>query len=92
MTPIKLSTKQIVIRLIPYIALKVLIEEHALSKFIKNLDNFKPTTGRLRLIADKNCPSDAIVFAFNWWETPEDYQFWDRISEKVTIENDKYHE
>lgn len=77
-----------------YKLLKLLIEEKALSAFVRNLIKdtevnslSNPNYNKLRQIANlmASSPRNIILIAFVWSKTDEGYDFWYDIYEKVQL-------
>lgn len=88
------SLQHLIVTEMSYKLLKLLIEEKALSAFVRNLikdtevnslsnPNYNKTRRIANLIA--SFPRNIILIAFVWSKTDEGYDFWYDIYEKVQL-------
>lgn len=88
------SLQHLIVTEMSYKLLKLLIEEKALSAFVRNLIKdtevnslSNPNYNKLRRIANlmASSPRNIILIAFVWSKTDEGYDFWYDIYEKVQL-------
>lgn len=88
------SLQHLIVTEMSYKLLKLLIEEKALSAFVRNLIKdtevnslSNPNYNKLRRIANLMASSlrNIILIAFVWSKTDEGYDFWYDIYEKVQL-------
>lgn len=88
------SLQYLIVTEMSYKLLKLLIEEKALSAFVRNLIKdtevnslSNPNYNKLRRIANlmASFPRNIILIAFVWSKTDEGYDFWYDIYEKVQL-------
>lgn len=88
------SLQHLIVTEMSYKLLKLLIEEKALSAFVRNLIKdtevnslSNPNYNKLRRIANvmASSPRNIILIAFVWIKTDEGYDFWYDIYEKVQL-------
>lgn len=88
------SLQHLIVTKMPYELLKLLIEEKALSTFVRNLikdteanslvrSNYNKTKQIVNLMT--NSPHGIILRSFIWSKTDEGYDFWYDIYEKVQL-------
>lgn len=87
------SLQHLIVTEMPYELLKLLIEEKALSAFVRNLkdteanslvrSNYNKTKRIVNLMTDS--PHGIILRSFIWSKTDEGYDFWYDIYEKVQL-------
>lgn len=88
------SLQHLIVTEMPYELLKLLIEEKALSAFVRNL--IKDTEvnslsnsnyNKLRRTADlmENFPRNIILMAFVWHKTDEGNDFWSNLFKKAQL-------
>jgi hypothetical protein len=76
---------------------KFLVKNRAYKKFIKNCQNPEswfqqnetPDSCHRKYVEESH--EDAIMLAFRWTETPEDWDYWNKLNEKLwrTNQNSK---
>ena len=88
------SLQHLIVTEMPYELLKLLIEEKALSAFVRNLIKdtevnslSNPNYNKLRQIASliASFPRNIILTAFVWSKTDEGYDFWYDIYKKMQL-------
>lgn len=88
------SLQHLIVTEMSYKLLKLLIEEKALSAFVRNLIKdievnslSNPNYNKLRRTADliTSFPCNIILAAFVWSKTDEGYDFWYDIYKKVQL-------
>lgn len=88
------SLQHLIVTEMSYKLLKLLIEEKALSAFVRNLIKDteanslrSPNYDKLRRIANliASFPRNIILIAFVWSKTDEGYDFWYDIYKKVQL-------
>ena len=88
------SLQHLIVTEMSYKLLKLLIEEKALSAFVRNLIKdtevnslSNPNYNKLRRITNliTSFPRNIILIAFVWSKTDEGYDFWYDIYEKVQL-------
>ena len=88
------SLQHLIVTEMSYKLLKLLIEEKALSAFVRNLIKdtevnslSNPNYNKLRQIANliASFPRNIILTAFVWSNTDEGYDFWYDIHKKVQL-------
>lgn len=88
------SLQHLIVTEMPYELLKLLIEEKALSAFVRNLIKdtevnslSNPHYNKLRRIANlmASFPHNIILMAFVWRKTDEGNDFWGDIYEKAML-------
>lgn len=88
------SLQHLIVTEMPYELLKLLIEEKALSAFVRNLIKYtevnslsNPNYNKTRRIANliASFPRNIILIAFVWSKTDEGYDFWYDIYKKVQL-------
>lgn len=88
------SLQHLIVTEMPYELLKLLIEEKALSAFVRNLikdteanslvrSNHNKTKRIVNLMTDS--PHGIILRSFTWSKTDEGYDFWYDIYKKVQL-------
>lgn len=90
----KQCLRHLIVTEMSYKLLKLLIEEKALSAFVRNLIKdtevnslSNPNYNKLRRIANliASSPRNIILIAFVWSKTDEGYDFWYDIYNKVQL-------
>lgn len=88
------SLQHLIVTEMSYKLLKLLIEEKALSAFVRNLIKYteanslhSPNYNKTRRIANliTSFPRNIILIAFVWSKTDEGYDFWYDIYKKVQL-------
>lgn len=88
------SLQHLIVTEMSYKLLKLLIEEKALSAFVRNLIKYteanslhSPNYNKTRRIANlmTGFPRNIILIAFVWSKTDEGYDFWYDIYKKVQL-------
>jgi hypothetical protein len=88
------SLQHLIVTEMPYELLKLLIEEKALSAFVRNLikdteanslvrSNYNKTKRIVNLMTDS--PHGIILRSFTWSKTDKGYDFWYDIYKKVQL-------
>jgi hypothetical protein len=90
----KQCLRHLIVTEMPYELLKLLIEEKALSAFVRNLIKdievdslIRPNYNKLRRIASlmASFPRNIILMAFVWRKTDEGHDFWSDIYKKAQL-------